>query len=155
MSKFCSHCGKELKEGADICLNCGVFVDKKEEPIQQNGIQSPKKKIPGNGLSIAGMVLGIIAAVWAFFELVGVGEIPSSLSEIAYTASYYSDLTFLYFGFGFGYTLFSLIPSIIGLPLSIAGMKKYKSGKNLAGLILNIIALAISIIMIIYILSLA
>lgn len=23
MEKFCSNCGNELKEGADVCLNCG------------------------------------------------------------------------------------------------------------------------------------
>lgn len=26
MDKFCSNCGKKLKEGADVCLNCGKQV---------------------------------------------------------------------------------------------------------------------------------
>lgn len=26
MPKFCPNCGKELKEGADICLNCGKAI---------------------------------------------------------------------------------------------------------------------------------
>ena len=27
MPKYCSNCGKELKEGADICLNCGKVIN--------------------------------------------------------------------------------------------------------------------------------
>lgn len=26
MAKFCSNCGKELNDGADVCLNCGKSV---------------------------------------------------------------------------------------------------------------------------------
>lgn len=29
MSKFCENCGKELKEGADVCINCGKAINKK------------------------------------------------------------------------------------------------------------------------------
>lgn len=27
---FCKNCGKELNEGADVCLNCGAAVNKNE-----------------------------------------------------------------------------------------------------------------------------
>ncbi len=27
MSKFCSNCGAEIKEGANVCLNCGKMVE--------------------------------------------------------------------------------------------------------------------------------
>lgn len=27
MSKFCTNCGKELNEGAAVCLNCGAIVN--------------------------------------------------------------------------------------------------------------------------------
>ena len=56
MSKFCSNCGKEVKEKDSFCSNCG-------SPI--TGIV----KKPGKGISIAGMVLGIIACTWALLEL--------------------------------------------------------------------------------------
>ena len=151
MNKYCSNCGKELKEGADICLNCGVFVNKNEN-ISMN---KQKNKIPGNGVSIAGMVLGIIAAVWTFLDITSLGGIPSSLSDFSYNTNYYVSSAYLYFWFGIGYTLFSLVPSIVGLPLSIVGLKKHKSAKNISGLVLNIIALIISIIIMIYILSFA
>lgn len=28
MAKFCTNCGKELKEGADVCLSCGKAITK-------------------------------------------------------------------------------------------------------------------------------
>ncbi len=36
MAKFCPNCGNEIKDGADICLNCGKAV-KKEGAINQGG----------------------------------------------------------------------------------------------------------------------
>ena len=26
MDKFCPNCGKELKDGGDVCLNCGKMI---------------------------------------------------------------------------------------------------------------------------------
>lgn len=46
----------------------------------------------------------------------------------------------------FAYIIFFLAPPIIGLILSIIGMRKYKSGINIAGLSLNIVALSLQII---------
>ena len=105
-------------------------------------MEETKTKVPGNGLSIAGMVLGIIAAVWAFFEILSIGGIRESLS--LFEGNLYYDSAVV--GFAIGYTLFALIPSIIGLPLSIAGMLKQRTGKNIAGLVLNLIALIISVL---------
>ena len=31
--KFCENCGEELKEEQDICLNCGVKIEQKDEEI--------------------------------------------------------------------------------------------------------------------------
>ena len=52
MSKFCSNCGNKLDEKAVICVKCGVATC---------NLQQVKTKQPGRGLSIASMVLGIIA----------------------------------------------------------------------------------------------
>ena len=51
----------------------------------------------------------------------------------------------------FAYILLFLAPPIIGLVLSIIGMRKHKSGINIAGLVLNIVALSIQIIRILII----
>ena len=158
MEKFCANCGKELPENANACPNCGVFVENFEikEVVQAESVDNNLKvKIPGNGLSTAGMVLGIIAAVWAFMQILSVGSIEFAINEML---GVYDDLlnpSFILFWFSFGYTIFSVIPALIGLPLSIVGLVKHKSGKNIAGVILNAVALLISIFMFVYIMSLA
>ena len=30
MAKFCSNCGKEINENADVCLNCGKQIEKEQ-----------------------------------------------------------------------------------------------------------------------------
>lgn len=47
MAKFCSNCGKELKENQDVCLNCGVSV-KRNNNNNTNG----KSKIAAGLLGI-------------------------------------------------------------------------------------------------------
>lgn len=32
MAKFCSNCGKEIKEGGDVCLHCGKMIGEKTTP---------------------------------------------------------------------------------------------------------------------------
>ena len=152
MAKFCANCGSELKENADVCLSCGKMLKKDNfENMQQynlytqNGNYNNKPRIPGKGMSIAGMVLGIIATAWALLSLL-------SISEIEYSVSYYYSISEI-IGYIIGFTLFSLTPSIVGLILSICGYRKQKSGVNIAGLILNIITLAIVVIEIVYILT--
>ena len=40
MAKFCSNCGNKLNENADICLKCGVLIDKKDN---NNNVKTKKK----------------------------------------------------------------------------------------------------------------
>lgn len=145
MAKYCSNCGNELKENADVCLGCGRLINKENNIQQYNNYNYYKPKVPGKGMSIAGMVLGIVAVVWAFMSLL-------SIENAEYSLSYYYNVSEI-IGFIIGYTLFSLSPSIVGLCLSINGYKKNKNALNIAGLILNIITLAIVIIEIVYILT--
>ena len=129
MKQKCKYCGKTLKETADVCLNCGKLVEKeKKEVIKEEPTKNVKKKIPGNGKSIAGMVLGIVSSTWVFFYIL-----------------------FLILG----YTLFSLVPSLVGLPLSIVGYNKMKTGKNISGIVLNSIGIGVSLIIYIYIMLFA
>ena len=43
MAKFCSNCGNKLNENADICLKCGVLIDKKDN---NNNVKTKKKGFP-------------------------------------------------------------------------------------------------------------
>ena len=149
MEKFCSNCGSELKENADVCLNCGRMI-KKDNNLNQlynnyTQVDYYKPKSIGKGFSIAGMVLGIVAILWAFKSLLSIEEVEDSISYYYY----FSEII----GFIVGYTIFSLAPSIVGLCLSINGYRKQKNGLNITGIILNIITLAIVIIEIVYILT--
>lgn len=40
MSNFCSNCGKKIEDNADVCLNCGVLVDR----VNLNKTSSSNKK---------------------------------------------------------------------------------------------------------------
>ena len=138
MGKFCTNCGKELKENADICLNCGILTNKhyKEKNV----------KIPGSGMSIAGMILGIVAI---FMILCDITEVISMILKITSFYSYYESFAdsifdvFLFLGI-----------SITGLVLSAVSRKKIKNNFNIAGLILNPISILLTIILFILILNL-
>lgn len=106
--KFCPNCGKELNDGADICLKCGHMIN------NQNNTNTTSKT---NVIGIVGFVVSIIAFFTSFFFV------------------------------GIIFAIASLILSIIGITSS----KKLNNGKGLsiAGLIISIISIVISILMII------
>lgn len=158
MAKFCANCGSEVNENAAFCLNCGAALNNSND-IPNNYVSNQntqpnytysKPKVPGKGLSIAGMVLGIIALVAVLLSLLSVGDIEITLKS---SLQYYTSTSSFVIGFAIGYTLFSLIPSIVGVILSGVGFKKSKNGLNITGLILNGIALVIALIIFIYILT--
>lgn len=53
MAKFCSNCGKELKEGADVCLECGTAIN-----LTNKNSTNKNKKIP-TWLIVIIVILGI------------------------------------------------------------------------------------------------
>lgn len=59
MAKFCSNCGKELDEKADICLNCGVLVNKEVNRNNSSNVNNGKKK----GLPTWAIVLIIVGSI--------------------------------------------------------------------------------------------
>ena len=61
MAKYCANCGKELDENADICLGCGVLVNKENKKTMNNVNSggSVKKK----GLPVWAIVLIIVGCV--------------------------------------------------------------------------------------------
>ena len=155
MKQKCKYCGKTLKETADVCLNCGKLVEKeKKEVIKEEPTKNVKKKIPGNGKSIAGMVLGIVSSTWVFFEILSLGIVSLVLNELLYY-NFYANSAIIKISFAIGYTLFSLVPSLVGLPLSIVGYNKMKTGKNISGIVLNSIGIGVSLIIYIYIMLFA
>ena len=54
MAKYCSNCGKELKSGADICLNCGKIINGQPK-VETNKDPNAKSKVAAG---ILGILLG-------------------------------------------------------------------------------------------------
>lgn len=52
--KFCPNCGKELHEGAEVCLKCGKLV---------NG-RAYKQAVPGQKSKLIAGLLGIFLGAW-------------------------------------------------------------------------------------------
>ncbi len=75
--KFCTNCGAQLQDEAQFCTNCGAqqsaaqqaqpVVEAQpvyQQPVYQQPVQSAAQPtVPGKGLGIAGMILGIISLV--------------------------------------------------------------------------------------------
>ncbi len=151
MGYFCTNCGNKVNSG-NFCPNCGTPMGEERTPVQNyNNYQYPtKRKVPGNGLSIAGMVLGIIAVTYFLIELMALTDLDKMLMEAKLEYGY-NDFPVVAWAFGF--VLLSAVPSIVGLPLSFSGMAKHKSGKNISGVILNSIGLVGSIIVFIIVIN--
>lgn len=63
MSKFCTSCGKELTDGANVCSNCGTPIEGENTAVAntvtvQQTVATPEK---GNGMAVAGFVLSLIS----------------------------------------------------------------------------------------------
>lgn len=68
MEKYCSNCGNKISESSVFCMNCGISL---QDNIlkDDNIINQETNSIPGKGISIAGMVLGIVSAFFALISL--------------------------------------------------------------------------------------
>ena len=75
MSKFCQSCGKELKEGADVCVHCGKAIEKAPEA----GVAVAN---PAQGTSVAALICGIASVVLCWIPYVSFACIGSGIAGI-------------------------------------------------------------------------
>lgn len=73
MSKFCSNCGKELREEQDVCLGCGSAVSKTGK-TQENKTE---------GKATTGFVLGLVSIIAWIIPLFGY---PVTICGIVFSA---------------------------------------------------------------------
>ena len=59
MAKFCTNCGKELQENQDVCLNCGMAVNKNTARPNQTAAPGAKSKMAAGLLGIFLGSLGV------------------------------------------------------------------------------------------------
>lgn len=69
IAKFCTHCGNEVNEDAEVCINCGCMVEKNTSaPTSKGEIQ-------------VSLILGIVGIVFAWL-LAFVGHITSIIGIV-------------------------------------------------------------------------
>lgn len=152
--KYCTSCGTPNDANTNFCSKCGQSLNQ-----NVNGNVIPAAQVngqvyygkPRNGKATASMVLGIIAAVWAFLSLFALGDIEQSLID-AFAENNIENVTAGKIGFFIGYNILSLPCGIIGL---ILGLVAKKNGKAIAGIIMSAAALVIAIISLIVIMNVA
>lgn len=62
MGKFCTNCGSKLDDKADVCLNCGVMVNKTDTTNPTTGCEKSAN---------TGFILGLISIIAWFIPLFG------------------------------------------------------------------------------------
>ena len=143
---FCSNCGSKISENEKFCSNCGTnLATGANNTVVTSVPVYVKNTVPGNGLSVAGMVLGIIAIVFGFIYAIYLTTSDFKLDM----AIYHRDVA----AYAFGMIFIPSVLSLVGLPLSISGLVKHKNGKNITGIILNSITIVLAIFIFIYVIA--
>ena len=157
MSFFCTNCGTKVTKG-NFCPNCGTPMNAEGAPVQEARVERVngyadypvKHKPPGSGLSTSGMVLGIIAASFLLCNLIGLFAIKDTYFEMVLDSK---NLDYPKPLFAVSYVLVAFICGVIGMSLSIPGMVKHKSAKNITGLILSVLSIIGAVIVLFVVLA--
>lgn len=122
----CPECGKSISEKAFYCPSCGY-------PLNENAASTSvliKKKMPGKGLGIAGMVMGILGVVYSPLTLISTSGINIS-----------TDATFAP-----GCIVMAIYIAVFGILALAFGFasraKRYKKGQSMSAIIMGFITLA-------------
>ena len=114
---FCQKCGCKNLDGSPFCSNCGSPMNAQNNQFryQQNiNFQMQKPYIPGKGMSIAAMVLGIVSCVLScYFYL----SLPCAITGLILGCMSNSKAKKL--GIKNGFALAGIICSAVGLGLSL------------------------------------
>ncbi len=114
-NNFCSRCGCPLNPGVQFCQQCGASV------VPNNVVYMASPKIPGRGVGIASMVLGIVGLIYAFLLLIiySTEPIVPGMSAPAFMF---------------------LVVNLLSLIFACVAMnKQYKNGVSISGFIMGLI----------------
>ena len=140
--KYCSNCGAEVNENAAVCVKCGFALKTNEVSSTSNAQQQS---------SNASMILGILAVIFGAIAFILTIAVQSYL-----TTTYQGRIQRLANDFESTriglMILFVTVPGILSIIGFILGLtNKGKGGAKTAGIVLNAIALILSIIMVLII----
>ena len=135
---FCQKCGNQIPDGTAFCANCGAPVAAASQAAVNQPVVQPivmvKPKIPGRGLGISSMVLGIIGLIYGFLFAVSIPELLEELDSVRYID--FSD----FFESLLPGIIFMSVLSILSLCFAPAAIKRgYKNGISISGLVMGLI----------------
>ncbi len=140
--KKCIKCGEKLSDEIIFCTNCGYRVEVFNNNIKQN------KTSP---LSIIGLIIGVMISVFTYTIIININSSIFELQKILLDYPESSSRVGAIIGFLVGYTIFTFIPGIVGMILSIIGLLKKKEALPIFGIVINALSVIISIGVSIYI----
>lgn len=133
---YCPECGKNISDKAYVCPNCGM-------PLKENNPYAPvKRKIPGRGFGITGMIMGILGVVYGTLLLF------SAIMTYVTRASAFGNgvlaekKNMSVVGFGIEIAIFGILALIFGF---VSRHRGYRRGKSLSAVIMGFITLAFCI----------
>lgn len=130
MSKFCSNCGKEINENADVCLNCGRFIKDNNNKELTNKSKDESWKGFCTFVGIAILIIYIAALLFDSYNCRAYEE----NCNLAHT---------LGFDYGFGYALGRNIFLIIAIIFLYLENKKINNIIRLIFITIIIVAILI------------
>ncbi len=118
----CPECKKEISDKALVCPNCGYPLSNNIS----NADFSMKKKIPGRGFGVSGLVMGILGVIYSPLTLFSALEHTYfTIQEKIIMGIYIAIFGILAFSFGFS-----------------ARKRGCKKGKTLAAIIMGFVSVA-------------
>ena len=139
---FCSKCGTQIADDVAFCPSCGTATAQQTQPETQQPVYgNAKPKLPGRGLAIAGMVLGIIGLVVGFSEFISAIAVAGLAGSVgAYGAV--GDVAGSVVASAVSGVLVESVLSILAVCFAAASKKKgYRSGVRTSGMVMGIIGL--------------
>ena len=134
--KKCMKCGENLSDEIAFCTNCGYRVD-----VFNNNI----KKTKTSPLSVIGLIIGAMISVFSYTIIINLNGGAFELQKLLLDYSNPNSRIGVVIGFLFGYTIYTFVPSIVGMILSILGLLKKKELLPILGIIINALNFIISI----------
>jgi len=114
MDKYCYNCGSELKEGADVCLNCGVMINKGPIPVVSAINKAGKAKTP-----LFNLLAGISMMIMIIFYITAIFQSWVSTGDLYFWIGVDQYMAFIFWLIFLGFSL----------PTLLFSFKEHKQGK--------------------------